>query len=97
MQSSSFKYAGSEENEMTIRPEHPDDYNAILRLTYEAFLTSDYPGRRRVDEHYLIHLLQSSPFVIPELCFVTEQDGEIVGHIEHGFTRGAAYYGRACK
>ncbi len=66
---------------MIIRPEHPEDYPAILRLTYEAFLTLDYPGRRRVDEHYLIYLLQSSPFVIPELCFVAEQDGEIVGHI----------------
>jgi len=66
---------------MTIRPEHPDDYNAILRLTYKAFLTSDYPGRRRVDEHYLIHLLQGSPFVIPELCFVAEQENMITGHI----------------
>lgn len=66
---------------MTIRPERPDDYSAILTLTYKAFLTSDYPGRRRVDEHYLIRLLQGSPFVIPELCFVAEQDGGIVGHI----------------
>jgi len=66
---------------MRIRPECPDDYNAILRLTYEAFLTLDYPGRRRMDEHYLIHLLQGSPFVIPGLCFVAEQDGVIVGHI----------------
>ena len=66
---------------MTIRLEHPDDYNTILQLTYEAFLTLDYPGRRRLDEHYLIHLLQGSPFIIQELCFVAEQNGEIVGHI----------------
>lgn len=70
-----------EDTIMTIRLERPDDYNAILQLTYEAFLTTDYPGRRRVDEHYLIHLLRGSPFVLPELCFIAEQDGEIVGHI----------------
>lgn len=66
---------------MIIRQQCPDDYQAVLRLTYEAFLTLDYPGRRRMDEHYLIHLLQNSPSAIPELCFVAEQGGEIVGHI----------------
>jgi len=77
----SFPIFHEKEKKMNIRPECPDDYNAILRLTYEAFLTLDYPGRRRMDEHYLIHLLQGSPFVIPELCFVAEQDGVIAGHI----------------
>jgi predicted N-acetyltransferase YhbS len=66
---------------MTIRLERPGDYAAILRLTYEAFKTLDFPGRRRMDEHYLIHLLQACPFVVPELCFVAERDSEIVGHI----------------
>lgn len=64
-----------------IRRELPEDYNSILRLTYEAFLTLDYPGRNRMDEHFLVSLLQGSNHVIPELCFVMEQDGEIVGHI----------------
>lgn len=45
---------------LTIRLEQPEDHNAILRLTYEAFLTLDYPGRRRIDEHYLIHLLEDN-------------------------------------
>jgi len=66
---------------LTVRPETPADYNTILRLTYDAFQALDYPGRRRVDEHYLIHLLKGSPHVIPELCFIAERDGEIVGHI----------------
>lgn len=70
-----------EESKMIIRTEQPEDYNAVLRLTYRAFTTLDYPGRCRMDEHYLLHLLQGSPFVIPELCFVAEQTGEIVGHI----------------
>ena len=67
--------------QIKIRAEQPDDYRAILRLTYEAFQTLHYPGRRRVDEHFLIHLLQGSEFVIPELRFVAEYDGSIVGHI----------------
>ena len=64
-----------------IRPECPEDYEAILKLTYESFLTLDYEGRRRIDEHFLIHLMQGSDFVIPELSFVAELEGEIVGHI----------------
>ncbi|MDR0863219.1 MAG: N-acetyltransferase [Oscillospiraceae bacterium] len=66
---------------ITIRNETPEDYKALLRLTYDAFLTLDYPGRRRMDEHYLLHLLRSSPSVIRELTFVAERDGEVVGHI----------------
>ena len=66
---------------LTIRPERPADYAAVLRLTYEAFQTLDYPGRRRIDEHFLYSLLQGCPFVIPGLCFVAERGGELVGHI----------------
>jgi len=64
-----------------IRHEYPEDYEAILQLTYKAFETLTYPGRQRVDEHYLVHLLQGSKHVIPELCFTAEHEGEIVGHI----------------
>ena len=66
---------------MKIREERPEDYKSILKLTYEAFLTLDYPSRRRLDEHFLLSLLQESEFVIPELSFVMEHNGEIVGHI----------------
>ena len=65
----------------TIRNEQRDDYEAILRLTYNAFLTLDYDGRRAIDEHFLISLLRDSIFIVPELCFVAEADGEIIGHI----------------
>ncbi len=70
-----------QESPLAIRRERPEDYGTILRLTYEAFLTLDYPGRRRLDEHYLIRLLRGAASVIPELCFVAERAGEIVGHI----------------
>lgn len=66
---------------MIIREERSEDYDAILRLTYQAFLTLDFPGRQRMDEHFLISLLRGSNYVIPELCLVAECDGEIVGHI----------------
>lgn len=33
-------------DDLTIRSETPTDYAAILWLTYKAFLTLDYPGRR---------------------------------------------------
>jgi len=66
---------------MRILEEHLKDCNSILRLTYEAFLTLDYPGRQRMDEHFLVSLLRGSKFVIPELCFVMERCGEMVGHI----------------
>ena len=66
---------------ITIRNERRDDYPTILRLTYEAFLTLTYPEKRRMDEHSLIHLLQNSAEVVPELCYVAEYEGEIVGHI----------------
>lgn len=68
-------------DDLIIRLQTPADYPAVLKLTYEAFLTLDYPERRRMDEHYLIHLLKDSPFAIGELCFVAELGGEIVGHI----------------
>ena len=66
---------------ITIRAQRADDYEAILRLTYKAFLTLDYPGRERMDEHFLIDLLKNSPSVMSELCFVAECEGQIVGHI----------------
>ena len=67
---------------MIIRKEESKDYKEVLRLTYKAFQTLDLPGRQRTDEHFLIHLLQDSKFVIPELCFVAEDENNaIMGHI----------------
>ncbi|MDR1891503.1 MAG: N-acetyltransferase [Oscillospiraceae bacterium] len=74
-------YAKTRRTDITIRNERPEDYTAILPLTYEAFLPVDFPGRRRMDEHYLIYLLKGSKSVIPELCFVAELNNKIVGHI----------------
>ena len=75
---------------MKIRPEQSGDYSSVLKLTYKAFLTLNFPGRRRIDEHYLVSLLRGSGSIIPELCFVVEQDNEIVGHIL--YTRSEVMY-----
>ena len=66
---------------MIIRRERQEDYDSILCLTYHAFLTLDFPGRQRMDEHFLVSLLRGSESVIQELSFVAECEGEIVGHI----------------
>ena len=66
---------------LAIRNERPEDFCEILKLTYEAFLTLDYPERNKLSEHYLVYLLQESEFVIPELCFAAEADGILAGHI----------------
>lgn len=72
---------------MTIRNEQPKDHKEVLRLTYEAFRFMDFPGRRRADEHYLVHLLKDSSSVIRELSFVAEDEGKIVGHILYTLSR----------
>jgi len=76
--------------DIAIRCRRPRDFTTVQKITYEAFLTLNYPGRRRMDEHYLVRLLRNSDSVIPELCFVAEYKREIVGHIlytKSGFRR----------
>ena len=68
---------------LNIRQARPADFDAILKLTYEAFLTLELPGREVVNEHYLIQQLKTNAGVIKELCLVAESAGEIVGHIAH--------------
>lgn len=61
-----------------IRLEEPKDYRAVENLTREAFWNQNVPG---CDEHYLVHKMRSHEDFIPELAFVLECDGEIVGNI----------------
>lgn len=66
---------------MKIRMETPADYEAVERLTYQAFSTMQKPERGECDEHLLVHKMRSVSAFIPELSFVCELDGRIVGHI----------------
>lgn len=61
-----------------IRKETPADYRAVEELTRESFWNVYKPG---ADEHYFVHMMRSHPDFIPELAFVAEKDGEIIGNI----------------
>jgi len=61
-----------------IRNETPADYRAVEMLTREAFWNQNIPG---CDEHYLVHVMRSHPNFIPQLDFVLELDGEIIGSV----------------
>jgi predicted N-acetyltransferase YhbS len=61
-----------------IRQETPADYRAVEELTREAFWNVYKPG---ADEHYFVHMMREHPDFIPELAFVLEMGGEIVGNI----------------
>ena len=64
--------------EIIIRNETPVDYRAVEELTRESFWNVYKPG---ADEHYYVHRMRSHPDFIPELAFVLEKDGEIIGNI----------------
>ena len=61
-----------------IRLETPADYRAVENLTREAFWNKNVPG---CDEHYLVHTMRDHADFIPELAFVLERDGVIIGNI----------------
>jgi predicted N-acetyltransferase YhbS len=64
--------------DITIRKENQKDYRTVEELTREAFWNIHIPG---CNEHYILHLLRNSPDFIPELSFVAEHMGQILGHI----------------
>lgn len=66
------------ERKMNIRLEQPQDYREVENLTREAFWNVYRPG---CTEHYILHRYRSNPDFIPELDFVLEEDGKIIGHV----------------
>lgn len=63
---------------ITIRHETPNDYRIVETITREAFWNLYCPGCR---EHLIAHNLRKHHDFMPELTFVIELDGEIVGSI----------------
>lgn len=61
-----------------IRLETEKDYRAVEELTREAFWNVYKPG---ADEHYFVHQMRNHPDFIPELAFVAELNGSIIGSI----------------
>lgn len=63
---------------MIIRNETPDDYRAVEEMIKRTFWNLSVPG---CNEHYFAHQVRKSEDYIPELDFVLEEDGKIIGHI----------------
>ena len=63
-------------NDYIIRLEEKEDYRAVEYLIRESFWNVYCPGCK---EHYLIHVLRNDPAFIPELDFVMEKDGSLIG------------------
>ena len=63
-------------NDYTIRLEEKRDYREVENLVRESFWNVYKPG---CAEHYVIHVLRDDPAFIPELDFVMEQNGRLIG------------------
>ena len=59
-----------------IRHETENDYRTVEELVRESFWNVYRPGCL---EHYLLHVMRQDKAFVPELDFVMEIDGEIVG------------------
>ena len=63
-------------NEYIIRPEREEEYRDVENLVRESFWNVYRPG---CSEHYVIHVLRDDPAFVPELDFVMERDGSLIG------------------
>lgn len=61
-----------------LRPEEPRDYDAVEQMVRDAFWNVYQPG---CSEHYIVHVLRNRESYLPELHFVAEYNGEIIGNI----------------
>lgn len=62
--------------EYTIRREREEEYREVENLVRESFWNVYRPGCL---EHYVLHQLRKDPDFVPELDFVMEQDGALIG------------------
>ncbi len=65
-------------NQLTIRLENEQDHRAVEQLIRASFWNIYKPG---CDEHYFAHRLRRHPAFVPELDFVLEHNGVIIGNI----------------
>lgn len=64
------------QNGYVIRLEKKSEEEQVENLVREAFWNIYRPG---CYEHFVLHVLRDDPDFIPELNFVLEKDGEIIG------------------
>lgn len=63
-------------NDVIIRLERKEDYRETENLVRESFWNVYRPGCL---EHYVLKCLRNDPSFIPQLDFVMEKDGKIIG------------------
>lgn len=63
-------------NNLVIRLENKSEYHKVENLVRESFWNVYRPGCM---EHYVLHQLRNDVAFVPELDFVMEQDGELIG------------------
>jgi len=63
-------------NDYIIRLEEKKDHRIVENLVRESFWNVYRPG---CSEHYVIHVLRNDPAFIPELDFVMERGGRLIG------------------
>ena len=61
-----------------IRNEKKADYEVVEKITREAFYNLYVPG---CVEHYLVHIMREHEDFLPELDFVLELNGEVIGNV----------------
>lgn len=61
-----------------IRPERESDHRNTESLTRESFWNVYRPGCM---EHYVLHCYRNDSAFVPELDFVMELDGELIGQV----------------
>lgn len=67
-----------------LRLERPEDYFDIESLTRKAFWNLFKAG---CDEHFLLHRLRQDPAYLPDLAFVAEYEGRLIGSIHYSRSR----------
>lgn len=87
---------------INIRNERESDYKTVEDIIRGAFYNIYVPG---CAEHYLAHIMRGHKDFVPELDFVIELDGEIIGNImytestltaEDGSVKTALTFGPVC-
>lgn len=63
-------------NDYTIRREKIEEHRQVENLVRESFWNVYRPGCL---EHYVLHCLRDDPAFVPELDFVMEKDGCLIG------------------
>lgn len=66
------------EQKVIIRNEEKNDWVTVEAITRKAFYNLYIPG---CVEHYLVHIMREHKDFIPELDFVLELNGEVIGNI----------------